>query len=424
MQEKKAGYFLIIFFILIIYAVPLYWVIRGPNPYERSWLEGRYLADFSLTNRGFFTAIKSATRGDTSQLREVIQKEFVERAFQKDLESAAADQFPFRYRLIDTAKGADRLIIKLAYAALPDPAIPADMQSEYLVMRDGSAILFPPGSFDESILDVIDRRIRNYATLIKTYPDIHFYVYYIERLQNTAHHPLATFVGEPENGQYYDYFVARKPAALQVEKFSIESYDDHLKYFYRTDHHWNIEGILRAYNQIHGMLEENYPKISGVRQYENVIAFEGVEFYGGLARKSFQNISEEFSVVDYALPPYQVYENDQAITYGDSANYLAGSIPQEAYFNHYEGYYGGDKALMTFVFEDTPDRNLLVIGNSYDNSLLPLLASHYHYTYNVDFRYYTDFSLSAFLAEHDVDDVVVIGENSVVFGSERYLIRR
>jgi hypothetical protein len=54
---------------------------------------------------------------------------------------------------------------------------------------------------------------------------------------------------------------------------------------------------------------------------------------------------------------------------------------------------------------------------------MPLLASHYHHTYDVDLRYYKDFSLSIFMAEYPVDDILVIGENSIVFGSEKYRIK-
>ena len=50
----------------------------------------------------------------------------------------------------------------------------------------------------------------------------------------------------------------------------------------------------------------------------------------------------------------------------------------------------------------------------------PLIASHYDKTYCIDLRYYTDFSLSTFLSDYDVDDILIIGDNEVAFQAVQY----
>ena len=63
----------------------------------------------------------------------------------------------------------------------------------------------------------------------------------------------------------------------------------------------------------------------------------------------------------------------------------------------------------------TTDReNVLVIGESYDNAILKLLASHFGRTYSVDLRYYrnylgSDFSLSDYLRRNSITKVLLIG---------------
>ena len=57
---------------------------------------------------------------------------------------------------------------------------------------------------------------------------------------------------------------------------------------------------------------------------------------------------------------------------------------------------------------------LLVIGESFDNALLKLLASEYENLYSIDLRNYeTDlghpFDLASYTAEHDIDSVLLIG---------------
>lgn len=413
---------IVVLFFLTVALVPLSY-LGSENLQIINWVEGRRMTGFELGQRGFVTAIRALMKGDLEPLESVINKEFIDRSIFKNIEAAAADQFPLRLRAIRTAKALDRLAINLAYGFLPDPAIPADMHSEYFYVRGHDVLIPEPERFRESTLRVIDDRISNYQALLAAHPGVNFYVYKIERIENSTHHPLFAYFEGLEGGQFAAYFQAHQPAGLITGTFAINSFDDHLKYFYQTDHHLNARGILLAYQQIHSMLSINYPEISPARNYDRFIGLQGVDFRGTSARKSFYPLKETiFEVVDYALPPHKVYEYDQEIIYGNSADYLAGIYPQDAYFNHYEGFYGGDRGMIKFVFENQPERNLLVFGNSYDNALIPLLASHYHVTYDVDVRYYPDFSLSAFLAEHAVADILIVGEDSVAFSSRRYQI--
>jgi hypothetical protein len=102
--------------------------------------------------------------------------------------------------------------------------------------------------------------------------------------------------------------------------------------------------------------------------------------------------------------------------------YLSGNYPRGEYVNHYGEYYGTDFGLLEFVSQNGSTRNIAVFGSSADNPLIPLIASHYFHTYSVDLRLYDDFTLSDFLAEHPVDDILIIGENWGSFGVEYWQI--
>ncbi|MDW7755744.1 MAG: hypothetical protein SCH68_11320, partial [Brevefilum sp.] len=328
-QVCNSTHLIVALFFLTIFLVPLTY-FGGENPQTINWVEGRVMVDFELGQRGFVSSLKALISGDPEPLKAVIDQQFVKRSFLKNIEAAAADQFPLRLSAIRTAKFVDRLVIQLSYAFLPDPAIPADMQDEYYIVR-GEPVLIPaPERLRQSTFNVIDERIKNYRSLLAAHPEVNFYVYSIERIQNSKHHPLYAYFDNLEGGQYLDYFRDHKPEGLILGGFSINSFDDHLRYFYQTDHHFNDRGILLAYQQIHEMLSANYPDISGVRHYDHFIGIEGVDFRGTAARKSFYPLREiVFEVVDYTLPPHKVYEYGEEITYGSSADYLAGIYPNE-----------------------------------------------------------------------------------------------
>jgi hypothetical protein len=68
----------------------------------------------------------------------------------------------------------------------------------------------------------------------------------------------------------------------------------------------------------------------------------------------------------------------------------------------------------------TNDRNLLVIGDSMDNALEPLLASHYRHAYFADPRQF-DENLDTFIKQQAIHDVVFIGQQGWILGLSKPL---
>jgi hypothetical protein len=197
--------------------------------------------------------------------------------------------------------------------------------------------------------------------------------------------------------------------------------EDHLTYYYRTDHHWTARGILLAYEEIHDLLSINYPEISPLLQSEDIHLFDEIEYLGLLARRTLFPIqADEFSVEVVEFPPYEMYIRGNLITEDFRSRYFSGNYSMIPYTNHYNEFYGNVTSLIEYKFDNNTDRNLLIIGSSFRNALDPLLASHYKHTYCIDLRYNTSFSLSEFLAEHDVDDILIIGDNAVAFEDVEY----
>ena len=106
---------------------------------------------------------------------------------------------------------------------------------------------------------------------------------------------------------------------------------------------------------------------------------------------------------------------------------------QDAYFDgscrdplQYSSFYGGDAGELHITTGRTDRDNLLLIGESYDNAIVKLLASHFHNTYAVDLRYYSvqmgkNFHLASYLAEHDIQKVLLIG-NIDYFVMQEFLL--
>jgi hypothetical protein len=150
---------------------------------------------------------------------------------------------------------------------------------------------------------------------------------------------------------------------------------------------------------------------------------ERLRFTGDFARKvNLIDMTEIWKYYSFDYPEYKVSVNgeekpDWAKTDSkvpkDKKSYR--EMAQNKKFPY--GYYFGDNNAFVEIDMEHPvrDENLLMIGYSFDNPLVMLLASHFDKTYSIDFRYsYQDikkeFSIGGFVRKHEIDRVVIVSD--------------
>lgn len=420
---SQSGIFL---FFIIIFLVPIFWLIWPGDNSSRSLIEGRTLNNFPSPT---FLDIKNDTnrflQRETKEANEIeiFSEQILKGEFQKEIEKASSDQFPFRMDAIHFSKGVDRLLIKMAYSFFPDEAIPADMKSGLYIMRDKSMLIEGISRYSTNSQNNIKKRIDNYQDIITNYPDINFYLVYFERLSNSQFHPLSNYVWNADNRRAFSYFKENIPENLSMGEILLSDIEDHNKFFYRTDHHWNIHGALKAYDLAYNLMKENYSEMSAPIPHEKFVTFDSLVFLGSSARESYYPmISEEFEVVEMNLPVFTIREAGEVIDYNKSDEYLSGNYSREPFISHYSQFYGFDKPLLEYQFENNSQRNLLFISSSFANSIEAMIASHYKNTYVIDLRYFDDFSFSEFIVDKNIQDVLILGDNTVAFQSLTWII--
>jgi len=418
---KKAYQFVLILFFIVLLTVPLYWVTKG-DPAEESVVEAREMVALKpASSPNLQRALDLISEGKYREGLSTLIKLYTSSSFVSKFETATSDQFPLRLSIIQFSKAIERGIIKLTYSFTPDKIIPADMSRDIYYDSEHNQLIYQPTLFNEETRHLIDERIMNYKELIEAYPDINFYLYYHEILENSEFHPLNPFFSEVDSGTSLKYFMENKPEGLQIKKFMLDDMDDHIKYYYRTDHHWNVFGVLRAYDEIYKMLSMGYQDILPELEYANIVTFPDVEFLGSLARETLYPINgDQFMVEVVNLPPFEMVKSGQVVKEHPRYSYFEGDYSTIPYTNHFNQFYGKVTDLIEYTFNNGSDRNLLIIGSSFRNALDPLLGAHYHKTFCIDLRYYSDFSLSEFLREYNVDDILIIGDDEVAFEDVEY----
>lgn len=249
------------------------------------------------------------------------------------------------------------------------------------------------------------KKAENYNAIFAAHPETEFYLYNIETDTNV----------NLENGErsapIYEFLQERLTLpAENMGNFRIEDIDDYTSRFFRTDHHWNHRGSYEGYTQ---MLALVAPQEAPLEPVEEVVLgeFSGTKASG----RELSLMKETFAAYRFDFPE-MTFEIDGA----PGENYCR----QEKFFSGemtgptYGAFYGDDVGL---VHIHTPSQagkgNLLLLGDSYDNATIRLLASHFEHTYAVDLRYYSvfnggDFYLDEFLDAHGIDRVLISGSFS------------
>lgn len=401
---------LLLFVIVFLLSVPIYWSLNSGGFSTNSVIEGRILNTFpKLGYVEFKRTIWLTLRGRFEEAQDVFLTGLFDQSIQPQFLNASLDQFPFRIALIRLAKGSDRLLINTTYAILPDKAVPLDSKSKIYITKDGRTVIKDLLFFNESTKERLDHRIDNYEEIASKYPDKIFYVFYIEKLAYSKFDPRLPVYQDLDGGQSFDYFENHLPKNITLGMLGLSSIEDFNNYFYHTDHHWNIRGAWKAYQNIYEMVSKNYPGISPVNDSIQYIKYPNLTCLGTYARDTLYPFKPEpFEIATVSLPDFYILKRDYKITYNQNDNYNRGIFSTDPYVSHYEKYFGANDGFLTYRFNNNATKNLLLIGTSYKIPIQPWIASHYQTSYFVNPVKIEDFSMEKFLKEHKVDDIIIL----------------
>ena len=233
------------------------------------------------------------------------------------------------------------------------------------------------------------------------YKDIKTYVYFPTRLEEIL------------NNDYdnqcicQEQFIQQLNNDIKHRSLIIDDYEDHKKYYFHSDTHWNAYGAYEGYKDIIEMIGEDY-SIGEIKPIENVIEYE-YEFYGNIANK-IDGYGIKDRIIDLELTG--INDFDYYID-GEKADYYAVKKDYElngnnTVYSDYDYYFGDNNFLRQFDFHDNNKPNILIFGDSYNNTNMLWIASHFNKTTIIDLRRKPEnFNLNNFVNQNDIDIFLV-----------------
>ncbi|MBE6955987.1 MAG: hypothetical protein E7450_00840 [Ruminococcaceae bacterium] len=213
-----------------------------------------------------------------------------------------------------------------------------------------------------------------------------------------------------------DYMYANSDA-LTVDLWSeLQAHADQ-QIYYRTDHHWTSLGAYYGYV---ALMESMGVEPVSLEDYERTVVSE--EFYG----TSFSTSGVRWLSAD-TIETY-IPADGLTVTAYPEGKPVPGSLYVDSYLKEkdkYSYFLGGNKPLCVITTEHTDADKVLVIRDSYADSLAPFLTENFSEVHLYDLRY-NNSSVKDYVEQNDIDRVVVLYSIDNFFGdgSNLFLLGR
>ncbi|NLV34926.1 MAG: hypothetical protein GXY21_10395, partial [Clostridiaceae bacterium] len=288
------------------------------------------------------------------KIKKLAFSSFLDKSFQDSFELALSDQIQLStsakkvYNIFDTS------LARIALNPLRKSYDGYIYNKGNIIYRD--MLLFAPYPYQQTVY-WLDFKIENYNKLFVNYPDLDFYVYYIEKDTDID------FAKNEESG-FYEYIKEK----LELDKnrisgFEVNDFNTFNECFYTTDHHWNYLGSYKGYTDVVKLLDKDMKPLEPLETVTSLIPFQGSKAIG------FENVlSDTMSIYRFDFPEMDIYINgEKAQDYGSQQDFLLNSLETIGYGSVY-----GDDAGEVIFNTGSVNSNILVIGESYDNAIIKL----------------------------------------------------
>lgn len=323
----------------------------------------------------------------------------LDKTFQDEVELSFADQIP----LATFMKKGYNFIHNVMANVVADIGFKNNCENRYIKLGDSTVSygcdknLVYYASYISYNKELYDKKIANINKIIEN-TNINTYIYYIEKDTDIN-------FNTNEKSDVFPY-LKDNIHSENIYRYEINNFEEFKDYFYKTDHHWNNKGSYKAYTELVNILTEDESL-----KYKEEICLNN-NFSG--SKSSFSGAThfykEKFCFYSFDFPNYDIYVNGQNGNYGNEEYHI--SHPNDNV--SYGSFYGYDYGEIIFDNHSPNKENILIVGESYDNAILKLLASHFNKTFSIDLRNYKrennkDFNYIEYLKENNIDKVLLIG---------------
>lgn len=328
-------------------------------------------------------------------------------AVKNRLENEVTNSFPFYNSLNGLYQNFNYYINSFFYKEVP---LKTNSDSEYIFYNKENDFYYLENQYSKEELDKrLDTQVKMFNKLANL--DIDMYLYFPTRYELTK-------LKDNNLNSYVDIFKDKLSSKIKVANMDITSLEQYKNYFYKTDHHWNMNGALAGYYDIMDIL--------GKAPVDNleVVNKRERKFYGSMAKSVLNNKTYDYILdIDKKLD-YDVLVNGKQA----SEVFKPRQIRLDRdylYYDYYVQYFNGQYGEICYDYHKDKEENLLILSDSYAWQIDYLIASSFNKTYVVNLRYdkwkKEDLNLEEYMKERNIKKVLFLYEGgSMMFDQYNY----
>lgn len=328
-------------------------------------------------------------------------------AVKNRLENEVTNSFPFYNSLNGLYQNFNYYMNKLVYKEVP---LKTNSDSEYIFYNKENDFYYLENQYSKEELDKrLDVQVKMFNKLANL--DIDMYLYFPTRYELTK-------LKDNNLSSYVDSFKDKLSSKIKVANMDITSLEQYKNYFYKTDHHWNMNGALAGYYDIMDILGKTpVDNLEVVNKRER-------KFYGSMAKSVLNNKTYDYILdIDKKLD-YDVLVNGKQA----SEVFKPRQIRLDRdylYYDYYVQYFNGQYGEICYDYHKDKEENLLILSDSYAWQIDYLIASSFNKTYVVNLRYdkwkKEDLNLEEYMKERNIKKVLFLYEGgSMMFDQYNY----
>ena len=262
--------------------------------------------------------------------------------------------------------------------------------------------------YNDEQLQLASSRGYNVNEFDKLYPDVKTYIYFPTRLEEMLN-------SEKENRLLCrENYLRQLNGNISYSALKIGSVEDHQKYFYKSDEHWKADII--------DMISKDY-ELGPIKEIEKEIVYDR-EFKGNISSK-IGMVGSSDKLEDYILKDlgeYDYFANGNKIDLNEAKELYAAN-GNDTVYSDYDLYFGDNYFLREFDFHQDDKPNILIFADSYINTNMSWIASHFNKTLIIDLRAKPDdFNLDYYINEYDIDIALIdFTYNTMYFNGNLYI---
>ena len=328
-------------------------------------------------------------------------------AVKNRLENEVTNSFPFYNSLNGLYQNFNYYMNSFFYKEVP---LKTNSDNEYIFYNKENDFYYLENQYSKDELDKrLDMQVKMFNKLANL--DIDMYLYFPTRYELTK-------LKDNNLSSYVDSFKDKLSSKIKVANMDITSLEQYKNYFYKTDHHWNMNGALAGYYDIMDIL--------GKAPVDNleVVNKRERKFYGSMAKSVLNNKTYDYILdIDKKLD-YDVLVNGKQA----SEVFKPRQIRLDRdylYYDYYVQYFNGQYGEICYDYHKDKEENLLILSDSYAWQIDYLIASSFNKTYVVNLRYdkwkKEDLNLEEYMKERNIKKVLFLYEGgSMMFDQYNY----